>query len=64
VKDVLDDRDQWRGSGCHVAQPDYIGAGTAKGTALPICAETVSVRTGIKAPSLRDGGGSIDRFAS
>jgi xanthine dehydrogenase accessory factor len=41
-----------------------IGARTPEETAVSICAEIISLRAGVKAPSLRDGDGPIHRFAS
>ena len=41
-----------------------IGARTPEETAVSICAEIISLRAGVKAPSLRDGAGPIHRAAS
>lgn len=41
-----------------------IGARTPEETAVSICAEIVSLRAGVRAPSLRDGAGPIHRVAS
>ena len=41
-----------------------IGARTPEETAVSICAEIISLRAGVKAPSLRDGDGPIHRVAS
>ena len=41
-----------------------IGARTPEETAVSICAEIISLRAGVKAPSLRDGAGPIHRVAS
>ena len=41
-----------------------IGARTPEETAVSICAEIISRRTGVKAPSLRDGTGPIHQVAS
>lgn len=41
-----------------------IGARTPEETAVSICAEIISLRTGATAPSLRDGDGPIHRVAS
>jgi len=41
-----------------------IGARTPEETAVSICAEIISVRTGAKAPSLRDGSGPIHQAVS
>jgi xanthine dehydrogenase accessory factor len=41
-----------------------IGARTPEETAVSICAEIISLRAGVTAPSLRDGAGPIHRVAS
>jgi xanthine dehydrogenase accessory factor len=41
-----------------------IGARTPEETAVSICAEIISLRAGVPAPSLRDGVGPIHRAAS
>jgi xanthine dehydrogenase accessory factor len=41
-----------------------IGARTPEETAVSICAEIISMRTGASAPSLRDGAGPIHKVAS
>jgi xanthine dehydrogenase accessory factor len=41
-----------------------IGARTPEETAVSICAEIISLRSGVSAPSLRDGAGPIHRVAS
>jgi xanthine dehydrogenase accessory factor len=41
-----------------------IGARTPEETAVSICAEIISLRAGVRAPSLRDGAGPIHQIAS
>ena len=41
-----------------------IGARTPEETAVSICAEIISQRSGVRAPSLRDGTGPIHQVAS